>query len=220
VKTTGVLIPAFSTRRRGDLGIGDTLGMIEWIDWAADFKVGFLQLLPINENGTDESPYSAISSIALDPIYLAFEPDQIPCLTQADIVSTRSSLGDRLTSHLIDYPHIRAAKFQLLEISYARFTANPEPSLAAEFQKFRENNSTWLNDYCQFKLLIEIHGHQLTWDEWPENCRDPESARKFIAELHQTTPAMSRRDSAFLPMANGSVFSNGLPSVLMLIAAA
>jgi 4-alpha-glucanotransferase len=185
VKTTGVLIPAFSTRRRGDLGIGDTLSMVEWIDWAADFSVGFLQLLPINENGTDESPYSAISSIALDPIYLAFEPDHIPCLTQADIDSARSALGDRLTSHLIDYPHIRAEKFRLLEISYARFAAYPEPSLAAEFQEFREKNSSWLSDYSRFKLLIEIHGKQLTWDEWPENCRDPESARKFIAKLHQ-----------------------------------
>jgi 4-alpha-glucanotransferase len=83
VKTTGLLIPAFSTRRSGDLGIGDTLAVREWIDWAAKHHVGFLQLLPINENGADESPYSGISSIALDPIYIAFEPELIPCLTRS-----------------------------------------------------------------------------------------------------------------------------------------
>ena len=82
-KTTGLLIPAFSTRRQGDLGIGDTLGMREWVDWAAEYGVGFLQLLPIHENGSDESPYSAISSIALDPIYLALR-------------STRDSFRDQI----------------------------------------------------------------------------------------------------------------------------
>ena len=53
-RLAGILIPAFSPRRDGDLGIGDTLALREWIDWAADHGVGFIQLLPINENGAEE----------------------------------------------------------------------------------------------------------------------------------------------------------------------
>ena len=35
-------------RRRGDLGIGDTAALREWIDWAAETGVTFIQLLPMN----------------------------------------------------------------------------------------------------------------------------------------------------------------------------
>jgi len=55
-RTAGVLIPAFSPRRKGDLGIGDTLALREWIDWAAAHQVGFLQFLPINEHGEAGGP--------------------------------------------------------------------------------------------------------------------------------------------------------------------
>ncbi len=189
MKTTGLLIPAFSTRRRGDLGIGDTLAMKEWIDWAAEFKVGFLQLLPVNEHGTEESPYAAISSVALDPIYLSFDPPLVPFITRAEIDAARSSLVGALTSHLVDYPAVRAAKQHLLEISYARFSAKTEKKTAAAFKKFREQHAEWLDDYCLFNLLIEIHGADLTWDQWPENSLCPDAARHYIAELHVEEPA-------------------------------
>lgn len=188
MKTTGLLIPAFSTRRRGDLGIGDTLAVREWIDWAADHHVGFLQLLPINENGADESPYSGISSIALDPIYLAFEPELIPCLTRSEIDAMRASLGSHVTSHQIEYPAVRAVKSQLLEISFARFRADPDPDLDADFQSFQDRSYAWLPDYCLFKLLTEIHGAHLTWDEWPAGSREPEDARRLIALLRDENP--------------------------------
>jgi 4-alpha-glucanotransferase len=188
VKTTGILIPAFSTRRHGDLGIGDTLGMRDWIAWAAEHGVGFLQLLPINENGSDESPYSGISSIALDPIYLSFDEGEIPLVTRAETEAARSSLGERLHAHLIDYPAVRAAKNHLLEISFARFIANPDPILAGEFQVFRDRSTAWLPDYCLFRLLMEIHGEHLNWDRWPEESRYPDSARRFVAKLRAQNP--------------------------------
>lgn len=64
-RVAGLMISVFSTRREGDLGIGGTLGLREWIAWAAQHQVGILQLLPIHENGTEESPYSGISATAL-----------------------------------------------------------------------------------------------------------------------------------------------------------
>lgn len=189
MKTTGLLIPAFSTRRCGDLGIGDTLAVRDWIDWAAEHHVGFLQLLPINENGVEESPYSGISSIALDPIYLSFEPVMVPNISQSEIDAARASLGSRITGQLIDYPAVREVKNHLLEISFARFHGKPDPALAGELQAFRDRNSAWLPDYCLFKLLMEIHGPHLTWDEWPEDSRSPDDARELIASMHKKHPA-------------------------------
>ncbi len=189
MKTTGLLIPAFSTRRSGDLGIGDTLAVRDWIDWAAEHHVGFLQLLPINENGAGESPYSSISSIALDPIYLAFEPELIPYITDSEIDAARASLGSSLTSHLVDYPTVRAIKSHLLEISFARFHGKPDPALDADFKAFRSRSTAWLPDYCLFKLLMEIHGPQLTWDEWPLASQSVNGAREFVASVRKKNPA-------------------------------
>ncbi len=185
MKSCGILIPTFSTRRQGDLGIGDTLALKKWIAWAAEHHVGFLQLLPINENGSDESPYSGISSVALDPVYLAFEPEEIPCLVREDIDAVRATLAVPIKSNLADYTVVRSAKNQLLEISYARFAARSDAALTADFKKFQETHSAWIPDYCLFKLLIEINGKEKTWDQWPEENRCPDAARKFISELRK-----------------------------------
>lgn len=188
-KTTGLLLPAFSTRRQVDLGIGDVLGVRTWVDWAARHAVGFLQLLPINENGTDESPYSGISSIALDPIYLAFDEGEIPFLTPADTAASRRSLGKEvLGAHLVNYTKVRAAKNTLLEISYTRFKAEANEELRAEFAKFRERHRDWLSDYCVFKILIQTHGADLSWDEWPEPCRTADGAIAYVAALMEKNP--------------------------------
>ena len=96
------MIPAFSPRREGDLGIGDTLALRQWIDWASEHLVAFIQLLPINENGANESPYSAISSTALDPIYLAFDQDEIPGISKSDVSTARTQLGSSLDAEKID----------------------------------------------------------------------------------------------------------------------
>ncbi len=181
-RIAGLLIPAFSPRREGDLGIGDTLALREWIDWAAEHHVGFIQLLPINENGTEESPYSGISSAALDPIYLAFEVAEIPWLKEADITNARHQLKAAILSPLVNYPAVRAAKRMLLELAWSRFQ-NADPSQVAEFENFQNQEADWLEDYCLFRYLMEIHGESLTWDQWPEGCRTPQAARTFLTKL-------------------------------------
>jgi 4-alpha-glucanotransferase len=179
-RTAGILLPAFSPRRAGDFGIGDTLALREWVDWAAAHQVGFLQLLPINEHGTEESPYSAISSIALDPIYLAIEPGEIPGLTAAEVATARLDLGEVLAARLVDYPAVRQAKRTLLELAWSRF-AEAAPEVRDELAGFRREEASWLPDYCLFRWLMEVHGESLSWDQWPAACHTPAKAREFLA---------------------------------------
>ncbi len=180
-RQAGILIPAFSPRREGDFGIGDTLALREWIDWAARYAVSFIQLLPLNENGADESPYSAISSVALDPIYLTFTAAEIPWLPEKNISKARERLGATLHAERVDYPAVRSAKRGLLELAWATFE-EADPALTAEFQRFKKKEAAWLNDYCLFRLLMEQHGEFLTWDKWPESCNTPAKARHFLAK--------------------------------------
>lgn len=183
-RQAGILIPAFSPRREGDLGIGDTRALREWIDWAADHCVSFIQLLPINENGPEESPYSAISSAALDPIYLTVDEVEIPWITAAEVAKSRDRLGPALSAEWVDYPAVRKAKRDLLELAWSRFE-NAPAKMAKEFATFRKKEVDWLEDYRLFRLLMEIHGEELTWDKWPTSCQTPEKAREHVAKLRR-----------------------------------
>src|SRR5437660_12664789 len=69
-KTAGILAPLFALRGENDLGIGDVAALREFIDWAAGIGFKLVQLLPINETGSDNSPYNAISAIAIEPTTL------------------------------------------------------------------------------------------------------------------------------------------------------
>jgi 4-alpha-glucanotransferase len=183
-RLAGLLIPAFTPRRAGDLGIGDTLALRQWIDWAAEHQVGFIQLLPIHENGPEESPYSGISSAALDPIYLACTVAEIPMLTERDLETARQRLQGTLDSPLVNYPAVRAVKRNLLEAAWSRFE-NADSSQIEEFNRFRVAEAEWLDDYCLFRYLMEIHGEHKAWNEWPKDCQTPPQARDFISRRRQ-----------------------------------
>src|SRR6266550_7940888 len=73
-KIAGVLAPLFALRTENDLGIGDLAALRQFIDWSADAGFKLVQLLPINETGGDNSPYNAISAVAIEPTTLELGP--------------------------------------------------------------------------------------------------------------------------------------------------
>ena len=122
-RMTGVLIPLFSMRREGDAGIGDLMALEEWIGWAAEHGVKFLQLLPVNAVGEDDSPspYSAISSVALEPLYLSLE--RVPGMETElppypDDLPSRQLPGGK---NFVDYARVREYKRYYLKRAFARF---------------------------------------------------------------------------------------------------
>lgn len=187
-RQAGILIPAFTPRREGDLGIGDTLALQQWVDWAADHGVAFIQLLPVNENGAEESPYSAISSFALDPIYLTIDEARLPWLAAADVAKIREGMGAALDAEWLDYPAVRKAKRTLLELAWSNFE-EAEEHFAKDFARFNRQEGEWLDDYCLFRFLMEHHGESLTWDHWPECCQTPGKAREYLEDLRRRDPA-------------------------------
>lgn len=177
-------MPAFSPRRSADLGIGDTLAMRDWIDWAAEHHIGFIQMLPVQENGADESPYSAISTAALDPVYLACDAPELPMIAAAEVARVRDSLGKLPGDAGIDYRSVRSAKRELLELSWERFD-QADDALHAEFDDFRRSEAGWLGDYVVFRFLCDVHGRNVPWDDWPPTRRTPDGARAFIDDLRR-----------------------------------
>lgn len=170
-RRAAVLLPAFSLIRGGGLGIGDTRSMHEWIDLVADHEVGLIQLLPINETGSDDSPYNAISSVALDPVYLAMEevPGVDPDRVAAMAVRDRGP---------VDYAAVRRRKDALLEEAWKRWPG-AGPLLRDEFEVFRRAESGWLPDFVAYRALMDKAGTE-KWDRWPGEWQTVPGAREAL----------------------------------------
>src|SRR3954466_15420423 len=121
-RIAGVLMPLFAIRTEEDLGIGDLAGLRQFIDWAAEVGFKLVQLLPINETGGDNSPYNAISAMAIEPTTLHLAPGSPRELTQEDFdaVLARFNL-EKLRHGAVQYDKVRKHKRGLLDRAFARF---------------------------------------------------------------------------------------------------
>jgi len=198
-RIAGLLAPVFSLRHEQDLGIGDVASLHQLIDWAANTGIGFLQLLPINETGRDNSPYNAISSVALDPLTLDLRPNKIPALNTS---TYKKIVGDKApelrASRLINYPAVRKLKHALLRAAFTRFTSgHANPQEAAAFQSFEHAEKSWLEPYARFRYLMELAGNTEAWDQWPEAFNHPDKAIPYLEERHHKYPHQVDNGLAF-----------------------
>ncbi|MEJ6569507.1 MAG: 4-alpha-glucanotransferase, partial [Akkermansiaceae bacterium] len=158
-KVAGVLAPVTCLRHSGDLGMGDIGGLRELVGWAVDYGVKFLQLLPINETGADDSPYNAISSVALEPSLI--DLSLVPEIGPERVVEIRAGLSEELLNgDLINFEEAKRLKRSLLEEGFAKFTGS------AEFDAFCEAEKGWLENYSKFRFLMDEEGGRETWDLW------------------------------------------------------
>lgn len=175
-------------RRESDHGIGDATTLREWIDWAFENHAGFLQLLPINALGRDEtpSPYSAISSIALEPLYLSLEPWVLPGLKER-ILFDSAVAPDRQLPHdpdLVDYVKVREFKMWVFRQCWRNFLDEEEYApLRDEWREWCDGQDAWLDDFASFKVLSNFYGTDVWW-HWPEQDagRAREIANGFAEE--------------------------------------
>src|SRR5205807_9923249 len=121
-KIAGILAPLFGLRSESDLGIGDVAVLREFIDWAAESGFKLVQLLPINETGGDNSPYNAISAMAIEPTTLHLAPGSPEHLTQENFEAALADVDlARLRRGRVKYGRVKKMKRRLLEQAFANF---------------------------------------------------------------------------------------------------
>src|SRR5262245_468810 len=183
-KIAGVLVPLFALRGENDLGIGDLGALREFIDWIAEIGFTLVQLLPINETGGDNSPYNAISAMAIDPatLYLApGSPEDLRGIDFADSVREIDLAG--LRRGRVNYRQVKELKQRILEKAFLNFSARANKKRRSEFTRFCEEQSSWLHDYALFRVLIEENDGSAAWDRWPSQHQSTENARNWIRDL-------------------------------------
>jgi 4-alpha-glucanotransferase len=203
-KIAGVLVPLFALRGEGDLGIGDVGALREFIDWAAGIGFKLVQLLPINETGTDNSPYNAISALAIEPTTLQLGSNSPEDLTGEDFDAAlanvdpltalpprragRTSLS-RLRRGGVKYRHVKKLKRRLLKKAFGNFSDRASEGRQFEFRKFCEEEAAWLHDYAFFRVLMEENDDSAAWNRWPVQHQSIQRARTWLCDLPQDRQA-------------------------------
>ncbi|MDE6157259.1 MAG: 4-alpha-glucanotransferase [Muribaculaceae bacterium] len=159
-KGAGTAIPVFALRSDDDMGVGDFFDLLKMIDWAAETRQTFLQLLPINDTTmthtwVDSYPYNANSTFALHPMYLRVQElgllkDKNRRKHYEDIATELNALKE------IDYERVNKAKNE-----YTReiFVQDGKKTTGSEdFKAYVERNRHWLLPYAAFCTLRDQYG--------------------------------------------------------------
>ena len=72
-KLKGVAVPLGALYTNESPAIGEYPSLVKFAEFCKEAGLGIIQLLPVNDSGTQSSPYSALSAFALHPIYLSLK---------------------------------------------------------------------------------------------------------------------------------------------------
>lgn len=179
-RRAGLLLPVFSARSTRSCGIGDIADLARLAPWLAASGLRLLQVLPVNDMATGQtSPYSALSAMAIDPIYIGLEelhevgPGGDAGITDG-LESRRTALN---ASASVPYGETRAVKEAILRKAFARFLERDwhrDTPRAGQLRAYIAEEAWWLDDYALFRVLHDEHDARAWW-EWPAGLasRDP-----------------------------------------------
>jgi 4-alpha-glucanotransferase len=177
----GLLVPLFALPSRESWGIGEIGDLPRLGAWMTGAGFSFLQLLPINEMADGQnSPYSAMSAMAIDPIFIspAAVPD-IGALGGENLLqpSARALLKRARASTSIDYAAVRTVKLLALRAGFDHFREHEwkrDTNRALRLKAFIEHARWWIDDYALFRSL-HARAQGRAWLDWdgPIRDRDP-----------------------------------------------
>lgn len=192
---TGALVPLFSIPSRHSWGIGEIPDLARFAVWLRAAGLDFVQLLPVNEMGDDQnSPYSALSAMAIDPLYIALgEVEEFAAAGGETALpgSDRLTLEEVRRTPRVAYQQIRDVKWRALRAAFDRFDKREwrgDTPRAAAFREFMDRESWWLSDYALFRALHHEQAGRY-WLEWDEGIRTrrpdavAEAARRLAPEI-------------------------------------
>lgn len=190
-RRSGISVPLFSLASRQGWGIGEFGDLPPFSKWLTEAGQSVVQILPIHEMPPIEtSPYSAMTAMALDPIYISMHqvPDFAGLGGELALDGAEQNEIIRLRSlPRVEYGSIRRIKQKWLRRSFERFTrlevARGTPR-SMRFNAFRAGQAWWLDEYALFRSLHALHD-ELPWQDWPEplaraDARAVDEARRAL----------------------------------------
>ena len=162
----------------GNTGIG-TLGKYayQFVDYLKKYGQTYWQMLPICPTSYGDSPYQSFSTFAGNPYFIDFEKLEAEGLLSHDDWA-KVNWGDN--KNYVDYGLLYVERHKV----FAKIQENFNKNIPADFEKYCQDNSFWLDDYALFMAIKDAHNGASfsTWESdikvrqpgavtnWSERC--------------------------------------------------
>lgn len=159
-RSSGVLLHV--TSLQGPHGNGDLGSQARrFADWLESAEQSFWQMLPVGPCGYGNSPYSAQSAFAGNPLLIALDP----LVERGWLPASELSAAAELPAERVDYAAAERFRTRCLRRAFEQGKGDPK------FAAYREQQRSWLDDYALFRALKSAHG-EVEWTRWEPELRD------------------------------------------------
>jgi len=177
-RAAGILLHPTSLPSRG--GIGDFgPAAYAFVDFLASARQGLWQVLPLGPLGYGNSPYSSTSAFAGNPLLISLER-----LAERGWIEAAKLDGLEAGSRPAEYDQVFARKMPLLFEAARNFLRSGSADALQRLEKFRAENSWWLDDFVLFDALRARQKLE-SWNQWPRDLahREPAALEKDREDL-------------------------------------
>jgi len=156
---TGIAVPVSALRTAHSCGTGEFRDLKLLADFCEKTNLDLIQLLPVQDTGTESSPYSALSAFALHPIYISLDALPEAKHFAGEIRTLKARFED---AQRIPYREVRRAKLDLLwtiyEADEEKIRKNPD------LEKWIAQNP-WIIEYAVF-MNLKNRNADASWKSW------------------------------------------------------
>lgn len=174
-RLSGVLLHVTSLPSHG--GVGDFgPAAYSFVDFLVAAKQQLWQVLPLSPTGYGSSPYSALSAFAGNSLLISLE-----LLARDGWIEWERLNGLPGNDGPADFGAAFERKQPLIEEAAANFLDRASGDVLQRFQRFCQDNLSWLTDYAMFNVLRKEYTYA-SWHEWPEEfaMRNSEALTRLL----------------------------------------
>jgi 4-alpha-glucanotransferase len=180
----GLTANLYTLRSAQNWGIGDFTDLSALAEWAASNGAEFVGVNPLHallNRGTDVSPYSPVSRLFRNPIYI--DVARVPELQEMPELRERlespelcAELEALRESTAVKYQQVMGVKAIVLDALHKRFAESVlggETPRARAYQEYVNANEPALGRFAQWMAIAEREG--ANWQTWPGELRRHDS---------------------------------------------
>jgi 4-alpha-glucanotransferase len=161
---SGILL--HPTSLPGEHGIGD-LGpqAFKFVDFLAETKQAYWQILPLSPTGWGDSPYSSFSAFAGNTLLIS--PEKLIADGLLDDLAGPGSIPPRTGEEpeRVDYGAVYEAKNRMLRAAFENWRGTDRTG----FDSFAAGHRAWLDDYALYRAIKTSQDNR-PWFEWDDDA--------------------------------------------------
>ena len=178
-KRTGIVVPLSALYTKDCPSCGDFLALKDLADFCKKAGFSIVQLLPVNDTGTQSSPYSGLSAFALHPLFIRINalPEFAAAMKGNKAFATAYKAFEKEFGYKkrFDYDAVLGEKTKLLHLLF-NYIEKKNSKDEAEANKLNKElakfvrSYQWIIPYAVFKN-IKDENMQASWKSWDESIQ-------------------------------------------------